>query len=121
MPWTYKQSTGDLLFNGEFVERGYSGAPAGKNNPAMQNVANIGPIPRGNYEIQSPHNSPHTGPYTLNLKPAPETITFGRSLFRVHGDSIHHPGTASEGCIIMGTATRHRIWTSGDHQLEVVQ
>ncbi|MBN3846167.1 DUF2778 domain-containing protein [Paraburkholderia sp. Ac-20342] len=121
MPWSYQQSTGNLSFNGELVERGYSGAATGKNNPAMQAISNIGPIPRGNYQISSPHTSPHTGPGTLNLSPLPGTNTFGRSAFRIHGDNRNHPGTASEGCIILGPQTRHRIWASGDHRLEVVQ
>jgi hypothetical protein len=121
MPWVYQQSTGDLSFNGAFVERGYSGAPTGKNNPAMQAVPNIGPIPRGNYWLGEPHTSPHTGPYSLNLTPTAGTNTFGRSAFRMHGDSIRHPGAASEGCIIMTTATRHRVWASGDRQLKVIQ
>jgi hypothetical protein len=38
----------------------------------------------------------------------------------MHGDSIAHPGCASEGCIIMGQKIRQQIWTSGDHQLRVV-
>ncbi|MDR6492915.1 hypothetical protein J2797_002810 [Paraburkholderia terricola] len=121
MPWTYQQSTGKLTFNGELVERGYSGAATGKNNPAMQTVPNIGPIPRGTYRISEPHNSPHTGSYTLGLMPAAGTNTFGRTAFRMHGDSLRRPGTASEGCIIMGVQTRHRVWASGDRQLEVIQ
>ncbi|MFM0268275.1 tlde1 domain-containing protein [Paraburkholderia sediminicola] len=121
MPWSYQQSTGNLSFNGEFVERGYSGAATGKNNPAMQAVPNIGPIPRGSYQVGEPHTSPHTGTYTLNLTATAGTNTFGRSAFRIHGDSLHHPGTASEGCIIMGVQTRHRIWVSGDRRLEVIQ
>lgn len=122
MPWLYQQSTGNLSFNGEFVQRDYSGAATGKNNPAMQTVPDIGPIPRGTYDIGAPHTSPHTGTYTLNLTPGPGTNTFGRSAFRIHGDdSLHHPGTASEGCVIMSVTTRHRIWGSGDHTLEVVQ
>ena len=39
----------------------------------------------------------------------------------IHGDSIGNPGSASEGCIILGPAIRHRIWNSGDRNLEVVQ
>ncbi|WP_111932006.1 tlde1 domain-containing protein [Paraburkholderia bryophila] len=121
MPWTFQQSTGKLSFNGEPVETGYSGAATGKNNPAMQSIQNVGPIPRGSWQIGAPHSSPHTGSFTLNLAPMVGTNTFGRSAFRIHGDSTAHPGQASDGCIIMGVHTRHRIWSSGDRRLEVIQ
>jgi hypothetical protein len=48
------------------------------------------------------------------------TETFGRSEFRIHGDSIAHPGMASHGCIILPRAVRDAIWRSGDRALEVV-
>lgn len=40
--------------------------------------------------------------------------------FRIHGDSIRAPGTASHGCIILPRAIRDRIWASGDRALQVV-
>jgi hypothetical protein len=46
MSWTYKQSTGELDHNGAAIGAGYSGHGAGLNNPAMQNVHDVGPIPR---------------------------------------------------------------------------
>jgi hypothetical protein len=52
--------------------------------------------------------------------PDPGTETFGRGEFRIHGDSIAHPGTASHGCIILPRAVRDAIWRSGDRALEVV-
>lgn len=49
---TYRQSTGELLdANGVVIGVGYSGSPAGKNNPAMQNVVDVGPIPQGTYHV----------------------------------------------------------------------
>ncbi len=119
--WTYEQLTGRIIQDTELVGVGYSGSPAGKNNPDMQNVAQTGPLPRGTYTISAPRTSPHTGPYTLDLTPDPANEMFGRTEFRIHGDSIEHPGTASEGCIITGRHVREEIWTSGDHQLEVVR
>jgi hypothetical protein len=44
---------------------------------------------------------------------------FGRCGFFCHGDSIAHPGHASDGCIIQDLTTRHRMWSSGDHELDV--
>ena len=119
--WTYEQLTGHILQDDKLVGVGYAGAPAGKNNPDMQNVSQTGPLPRGTYTIEAPQNSPHTGPYTLDLTPSPDNEMFGRAEFRIHGDSMEHPGTASEGCIIMARNVREQIWTSGDHQLDVVR
>ena len=62
-----------------------------------------------------------TGPFTLVLAPAPGTETHGRSAFRIHGDSIRLPGTASHGCIILPRPVREAIWASGDRDLEVVE
>jgi hypothetical protein len=119
--WTYEQFTGRILQNDRLVGVGYAGSPQGKDNPDMQDVAQTGPLPRGLYTIEAPQNSPHTGPFTLDLTPDPGNKMFGRSEFRIHGDSIEHPGTASEGCIIMARSIREQIWTSGDHELHVVR
>ena len=119
--WIYEQRTGRIFKDDQLVGVGYAGSPTGKNNPDMQEVAQTGPLPTGAYSIEAPQNSPHTGPYTLDLTPDPENRMFGRSEFRIHGDSVEHPGTASEGCIIMPRAIREQIWNSGDHQLEVVR
>ncbi|WP_281177397.1 tlde1 domain-containing protein [Paraburkholderia ferrariae] len=100
---------------------GYSGRGEGKNNAAMQSSSNIGPIPRGKYQITSPFTHPHAGPYTMRLHPKPGTMTYGRSGFMIHGDSVAHARNASKGCIILAPTLRHRIWHSGDRDLEVVQ
>jgi hypothetical protein len=39
----------------------------------------------------------------------------------IHGDSINHPGDASEGCVVLSRAVRQTIAASGDTDLEVVQ
>jgi hypothetical protein len=54
----------------------------------------------------------------MNLDPVDGTNTFGRSLFRIHGDNARHD--ASEGCIILGPSIRKLIAASGDHDLEVM-
>ena len=119
--WTYAQKTGDLSQNGEVVGRGYSGFDNGKNNPAMQAVHDVGPIPQGEWTITGPpFNTAEHGPFVLRLEPASATNTFGRSGFLMHGDSIHAPGTASKGCIIMQRTLREQVWDSGDTDLEVV-
>lgn len=119
--WTYEQSTGKLSHDGQLVGMGYSGHEDGKNNPQLQGVANVGPIPVGEWTIsQEAFNSPTHGPFCLRLTPGPETNTFGRSGFLIHGDSVVHPGLASEGCIIQLHATRLTIKESGDVNLTVV-
>lgn len=119
--WTFEIVTGKMLDpTGEVVGIGYSGAGLGKNNPAMQNVHDVGPIPEGRWTIGTPVNTRDHGPFAMSLIPDPSTVLFDRSAFLIHGDSFNHPGNASEGCIIMSRDVRERIWASGDRDLEVV-
>lgn len=119
--WTYSQKSGELNQDGNKVATGYSGAGTGKNNPEMQNVHNVGPIPQGDWTVTGPPVDTKThGPYVLKLTPSDETETFGRSGFLMHGDSKERPGTASQGCIIMPKQVREQVWNSGDHDLKVV-
>ena|ERR1035437_5329862 len=106
--------------DGKRLAYGYSGAGAGKNNPAMQKVYDVGPIPRGKYLIDVPVDTVTHGPYVLRLEPDDRNVMFGRAGFLIHGDSVVNPGSASEGCIIMPRFARERIWESLDHELEVV-
>jgi type VI secretion system (T6SS) effector TldE1-like protein len=119
MPWTYSQSAGTLTREGATIAIGYSGHGDGKNNPAMQQIPNVGPIPQGRYSIGDPRDSEKVGPYALPLTPSDGTDTFGRSAFMIHGDSIVHPGTASEGCIILLRDARHQVGESDDRVLVV--
>jgi len=119
--WTYVQSSGALLQDDQPVAIGYSGIDVGKNNPSMQAVPNMGPIPQGDWTIVGPPvNTPDHGPYVLHLQPSAQTNMFGRSGFLLHGDSIESPGCASHGCIIMPRTVREQVWNSGDTDLEVV-
>lgn len=119
--WTYSQQTGELQQDGKHVARGYSGAGEGKNNPALDHLSNVGPIPRGNWTVAGPpFDTRDHGPYVLRLDPDPETETHGRSGFLIHGDSKTHPGNVSQGCIILPRAIREQVWLSGDRKLEVV-
>ena len=120
MPWTFSQSTGWLSHDGNRVYRGYSGHGPGKNNPAMASMRGSGPTPMGRYAVGAPHFSQHTGSYTMNLDPLQGTNTFGRTLFRIHGDNPQHPGQSSDGCVVLSLGIRQRVWNSGDHVLEVV-
>ena len=119
--WTYAQRTGELQQDRKHVATGYSGAGEGKNNPQMESVHNVGPIPCGNWTIVGPPvDTLEHGPYVLKLQPNAETETFGRDGFLMHGDSKASPGYASQGCVIMPRAVREQVWTSSDRGLEVV-
>lgn len=121
--WDYEQATGNLYAFGKDtpVETGYAGHGEGLNNPDMQNVHDLGPLPRGLYTIGPPHDSPHTGPYTLDLLPDADNKMFGRFAFRIHGDKIGGPPhTASDGCPIFSRTTRELITNSKDNRLRVV-
>jgi len=117
--WVYDQGSGQLFHKDQAVGTGYSGQGEGKNNPAMESVHNVGPIPKGRYVIEAPHDTSTHGPYVLTLSPDAANVMHERSGFLVHGDSLKAPGTASEGCIILARKLRERIWLSGDRQLEV--
>lgn len=130
MPWIYHQRTGELDHNGKSLGEGWSGHGAGKYNPDMQNRPDIGPIPRGTYTVEPPFDyrrtpaHPHgTGPYSMRLVPNPHNNMFGRSGFLIHGASTNskHYGQESDGCVILQRWLRQRIWSSGDHSLEVVR
>jgi len=118
--WIYKQSTGELFRDDQRIASGYSGAAEGKNNPAMQEVHDKGPIPTGTYEIGTPRDTDTHGPHVMPLTPMAGTNTFNRDGFLIHGDSKAAPGTASHGCIILGKDIRDMISSSGDSQLQVV-
>lgn len=119
--WTYEVKTGKLYGpDGEYVASGYSGMGAAKNNPLMEQAVGQGPTPRGTYTIGPARTSPNTGPITMNLDPQEGTNVFGRSLFRIHGDSIQHPGDASHGCLILNRTVRQEIAASTVRDLHVI-
>jgi len=99
---------------------GYSGQPECKNDASKCSVHNAGPIPPGHYSIGAPVDTVTHGPYVLPLKPSSQNEMFGRSGFLIHGDSVVHPGTASEGCIILPRMVREAIYKGGDLDLEVI-
>ena len=124
MAWEYSQKTGVLTHNSVFFAQGYSGKDSGtnkgKNNPALESIVGIGPIPRGTYTITAHTNS--KGPWTIWLEPTVATDTFGRTNFRIHGDNKATMGSSSEGCIIInGKQLRMSIVTSIDKELKVTE
>lgn len=115
----YSIVTGRFSMNGKTLATGYAGNGSGKNNPDAIKQRGIGPLPPGNYTLTSVRDSQNTGPFSIVLEPDPTNEMFGRSAFRIHGDSIAHPGTASNGCIVLPRSIRNRIWHSGERLLVV--
>jgi len=119
MTWRYNQRTGLLTHNGLVIATGYSGSNSGYNNPQMENVRNVGPIPRGRYRIGTPQNTMTHGQHAMYLTPDGHNA-HGRNSFMIHGERRTGPaGNASTGCIILGPDIRRQISGSGDHVLVV--
>jgi hypothetical protein len=119
MSWIYEQLTGNLIDpTGELQGKGYSGQPPHVNDADSQEMANWGPIPEGLWQAVEliPESKTH-GPYAIRLEPYPETETFGRSGFLMHGDSVIHPGFASDGCIIQSRDVREMFWNGRNWSL----
>jgi hypothetical protein len=133
MSWTYQQNSGKLLDpEGRVIGIGYAGGdcglqPLGKNNPAMENIPNVGPLPAGNYTADwMVQVHPKLGRYVIHLAPDAETAakidSYGRASdsFFCHGDNISSPGNGSDGCIVQSLDVRTAFWESVDHGLIVV-
>jgi hypothetical protein len=119
--WTWVQQSGELLnSDGKVLAKGYSGMGIAKNDPSAQQVPDMGPIPQGKYTVYPPVDSQSHGPYAMHLMPETDNEMFGRAGFMIHGDSLEHPGFASDGCIILPRAAREAIWQSDDHDLLVI-
>ena len=115
--WTYEQATGILSWQGRKIGRGYAGTGEGRNNPLLEGVRSVGPIPRGRYHIGKSYRHKSLGPVVMNLDPIGHDA-LGRTHFRIHGDS--KDGDASRGCIVLNRTLRERIRASGEKELNVV-
>jgi hypothetical protein len=98
----YLQHSGELFRSNELRREGYSGhGILGINNPSMEDIPYIGPIPRGLYSIRErkPFEVPGSSlkELVLRLDPIGHDAK-KRSPLLVHGDSTK--GNASRGCII---------------------
>jgi hypothetical protein len=122
--YVYQQKTGQWLKDGELIGVGGAGNGPGFNNPLMQSVHDVGPLPRGLYTIQPAEDDAKLGPVAMELIPDPENQMFGRSGFYIHGWSatlgILH---SSKGCPMAPCVTRDGIALGvpeGDNRLQVV-
>lgn len=116
--WTYSQSTGILSF-GEPVGKGYAGHGEGLNNPKMEMVHSIGPLPKGLWEIGLFFDDKHLGPCVAALRPTDQDV-FHRGGFFIHGDNKAMNHTASDGCIILSRQLRELVRDSEEKYLEVI-
>lgn len=113
--WTHPEhGTFGVFFSGYDDGDGVAEPGEGKNDPSMQAVKSVGPLPRGIYRIGTPFHHQTCGPFSMRLTPEPGTDTLGRSGFLIHG------GKKSLGCILAPRVARLAIWGSGDLLVEVV-
>lgn len=107
----YHIKTGSIYSDEHWLGTGYSGKgktfEEGRNNNEKIKEAGIGPIPPGDYRIEPARNSHDLGVVTMDLTPLTGTNTFGRSLFRIHGNNASN--NASHGCIILSRLLRDYI------------
>ena len=80
----------------------------GRNNPAMQDVPFIGPLPQGLYRVGE-WGMHH--PVGDNSAPLTQIggESFGRSAFFIHGPGGADPSNSSEGCIVIPHDDRLRL------------
>lgn len=123
----YHQKNGALYRRDDdgnvYLGTGYSGRGDGLNDPEDEFIRNLGPIPRGVYEIGAPFTHPKAGPLTMRLTPIENTDTQGRDGFLIHGDNQARDHTASHGCIIQDRHIREavaNVTTHGPARLEVI-
>jgi RHS repeat-associated protein len=128
--WIYSQSTGQLTRvdadgNLTYVGTGYAGIGAGLNNPLMQNVPNVGPLPQGLYTIGPQQTNVtaegHRLPASMRLTPSPANQMFNRKGFLIHGPHDDDQHDSSNGCPIFPKKIRDLIGKSDDKCLQVVQ
>lgn len=119
MRLTYSQTAGTLTTpDGKLFAKGYAGYGGGKNNPAMQRIKKLGPLPQGLYRIiGEPFVHERCGQFCLRLEPDPANKMYGRDGFLWHGDNGH--GTASEGCICSSGESRRMAWKLGYREIMV--
>ncbi len=126
---SYNQATGQLIcidndtYRQTVNEQCYSGAPGAVNDPSQQNVPNVGPIPRGDYNIETGVGNRGTGPQSLPLTPTSKNKQFPSTRdpgsFLIHGDNSQGNQSASQGCIICTRSTRNTINNAGGGSLQV--
>jgi RHS repeat-associated protein len=131
LDWIWSQSRGQLSYLDNHTGitipiekgKGYSGAPGAVNDSAREHEKNIGPIPKGTYDI-GPIDTVVSN-QTGKEFPRAMRITrrgrdpYGRDGFIIHDGDMKNR-TSSKGCIILPDEVREAIGASGDKVLRVV-
>lgn len=113
----YHDTEGDTVLG-----EAWAGNHAGKNNPDMCAIKDIGPLPVGWYEIGEPFTHPHTGPFSMCLTPHDDNKMFGRDGFLIHGPDRdpEQQGQESKGCIVSFRPNRERLYRLGPKWINVI-
>lgn len=125
----YQQKTGRILRRawsqwrtpiGTLIGEAGSGCGEGYNNPALDHVKDVGPIPCGLYGIGAFFDDPgKMGPMVARLIPIGHDAK-GRTGFAIHGRNANADLTDdSNGCIVADREIRNAIRNSGDNVLLV--
>jgi len=120
--WRYEQETGRLTTPwGSPCGKGYSGHGDGLNNPKMERIAGVGPIPRGRYTICAAYADSHLGPYVMPLAPINGTNTFGRTGFLVSGEpvTVEDERERLGESVVLTFMARSVLYATSDRELEV--
>ena len=119
---TFSQSSGIITDDyGTYVAMGWAGNHAGKCNPKMQDIHNVGPLPAGLYKIgpwEEHHD--HLGPFVASLTQI-SGETYGRDSFYIHGPDKDPKnfGQESKGCIVVPRPGRENIKKTGATHITV--
>lgn len=114
---------------------GWAGNHAGKNNPDMDNIPCVGPLPIGGYtggscdengvfvEGRWEDHHDHLGNMVMFWKPDATNEMHGRGDFFCHGPAQDPAkyGQESRGCTVVPHDDRQKIKDSGVYRLEVVR
>ena len=115
MWWTFEIPTG-RYFNpsGAYVSTGYAGNGPDKDNVDSEAIVGQGPLPEATYAMGKWFDDPEKGPIVCHLTPLPGSEMYDRDAlsFMIHGDSLRHPGWASDGCCVADHPTRLAMSTS---------
>lgn len=122
MPFVYRQVSPIMTHDGVIMRAStlYSGHGSGLNNPALEAMANVGPIPAGLWRIiEWLDHYEDKGPIVARLEPVGHDA-HKRSGFLIHGDNSLSNHSASHGCIIADHDLRTAMRAIPDFALQVV-
>lgn len=119
---TFDRHTGKLFAeNGTLISAGiWAGHGNAANDVTREREIGVGPLPAGIYSIGAARTSAKLGSFVLDLVPTHGTEMYGRSLFRIHGDTVNDvTHSASDGCIIAPKPVRVWINRQADRRIKV--